>query len=289
MELQSILISKYPETKDLFKKGKAFKKGEEEEKTDDPMDEEISSDSDSVSSEKVVEEEKPKVNRKRKLADYSEELSNRFITYTKYRNSVIQKWNDKTRVASNLKNQPAPISVLSQIQFILGDRNKLTRRTQMRRTKYDIIGEKKVDEDEATNGEGPLPLCEDRRNVDEEYCTEIFDDDDFYHQLLRELIEHKSSDISDPIQLSRQWILLQQMRSKMKRKIDTRATKGRRIRYAVHSKLVNFIAPEVNHDWTDEMKNELYASLFGKQFEGNTEGVKNKKSAENGTLEIMSR
>lgn len=32
---------------------------------------------------------------------------------------------------------------------------------------------------------------------------EIFDDDDFYHKLLRDYIERKSSDISDPTQLGR--------------------------------------------------------------------------------------
>ena len=36
-----------------------------------------------------------------------------------------------------------------------------------------------------------------------DYDTEIFDDSDFYHQLLRELIEKKTSDISDPVALSR--------------------------------------------------------------------------------------
>ena len=36
-----------------------------------------------------------------------------------------------------------------------------------------------------------------------DYDEEVFDDDDFYHQQLRELIERKTSDISDPIALSR--------------------------------------------------------------------------------------
>lgn len=49
----------------------------------------------------------------------------------------------------------------------------------------------------------------------------------------------------------------------MKRKIDTRATKGRKIRYTIHSKLVNFMAPYTQETWTDEAKNELYSSLFG--------------------------
>ena len=36
-----------------------------------------------------------------------------------------------------------------------------------------------------------------------DYDEEIFDDHDFYHQLLRELIERKTTDINDPIALSR--------------------------------------------------------------------------------------
>ena len=36
-----------------------------------------------------------------------------------------------------------------------------------------------------------------------DYEPEIFDDDDFYHQLLRELIERKTSDVNDPVALSR--------------------------------------------------------------------------------------
>ena len=36
-----------------------------------------------------------------------------------------------------------------------------------------------------------------------DYDQEIFDDDDFYHQLLRELIERKTSEINDPVEISR--------------------------------------------------------------------------------------
>jgi protein AATF/BFR2 len=63
----------------------------------------------------------------------------------------------------------------------------------------------------------------------EEYDTQIFDDDDFYHQLLRELMERKSDD-ADPNALGQQWLQIQRMRSKMKRKVDTKASKGRKTR-----------------------------------------------------------
>lgn len=149
------------------------------------------------------------------------------------------------------------------------------RRTQLKRSEYDIIGYKKdVPEEEIKDPEEieVNPVTRDRKDNDE-YIPEIFDDSDFYHQLLRELIECKSADISDPVQLSRQWIALQQMRSKMKRKVDTKATKGRKIKYVVHNKLVNFMAPEKLVSWTDESKNELYSSLFGKLFEQNNIGL----------------
>lgn len=165
---------------------------------------------------------------------------------------MIQKWNEKTRIISQNANKNAVLTTLKQIEFALSDKPKLRKRTQLKRSEYKIIGKPSVEEDQ------------DGRRV-QEYDVEIYDDDDFYHQLLRDLIEHKSADVTDPIQLSKQWIQLQNMRSKLKRKIDTRATKGRRIRYNVHNKLVNFMAPITVYDtWTDLAKNELYNSLFGK-------------------------
>ena len=49
----------------------------------------------------------------------------------------------------------------------------------------------------------------------------------------------------------------------MKAKVDTRASKGRKIRYTVHNKMVNFMAPVPSYSWTDGAKNELFKSLFG--------------------------
>lgn len=63
---------------------------------------------------------------------------------------------------------------------------------------------------------------------------------------------------------SRQWAELQKMRSKMKQPVDVKATKGRRLRYTTHMKLVNFMAPIPYNSWTDEAESELFSSLFGK-------------------------
>lgn len=66
------------------------------------------------------------------------------------------------------------------------------------------------------------------------------------------------------LNLFRQWLQIQKLRSKMKRKIDTRSTKGRKLRYTVHTKLINFMAPNDQFSWSEEAKRDIYNSLFGK-------------------------
>ncbi|XP_030753400.1 protein AATF [Sitophilus oryzae] len=251
--LQKIVIKKYPETKKLGKDNQ-----KEHIKEDDDDDEDIPSDTDEEINENESESEtdddsEPK-KKKRKFNDFEVDIAEMHEKYKSYRNETIEKWNAKTRL-SITKNAGQVHSVLNQIDHILNDKAKLRKRTQLKRTEFKILGEeeKELNNEDSENARQP-----------EEYNTEIFDDSDFYHQLLRELIEVKSADITDPVQLGRQWIQLQNLRNKMKRKIDTKATKGRKIRYTVHSKLVNFMAPLYQETWTDEAKNELYSSLFGK-------------------------
>lgn len=283
LTLQNILFNNYPETKTLNtnKRSTAPSKVEQKQESDeeipsDTEDEEIPSDTEedeSPVSKNTNESKKSNapanLPKKRKLDDYEKEISISHKAFKPFRDASIQKWNEKTRLAtaSNIKNAPTN-TVLQQISYILSDRDKLIRRTQLKRTEYDIVGYSK-----AVNNENDSENVTKNRKDDDEYIPEIFDDNDFYHQLLRELIECKSADISDPVQLSRQWIALQQMRSKMKRKVDTKATKGRKIKYVVHNQLVNYMAPEKCLTWTEESTNELYNSLFGKMFEHNNTGL----------------
>ena len=136
---------------------------------------------------------------------------------------------------------------MKQIDHILSDKSRLVKRTKLQRNAYDIIGLDKNDDSEDQDA----------------YNDEIFDDDDFYHQLLRELIERKTSSLTDPIALGQQWLQLQKVRAKAKNKVDTKASKGRKTRYDIHSKLVNFMAPTYpKSTLTEEAKTELFASLF---------------------------
>lgn len=143
------------------------------------------------------------------------------------------------------------MSIVNKIENALLGKNELIRKTQIYRGDYNIFG----------NNEKKTMLAED--NEKEIVLPEIFDDSDFYHQLLRELIEYKTNIGDNQSEITQKFIELQKVRNKMKRKVEVRASKGRKIRYNVHNKLVNFMPPRDESTFTDEAKSELFNSLFG--------------------------
>jgi len=51
----------------------------------------------------------------------------------------------------------------------------------------------------------------------------------------------------------------------MKKVVETKASKGRKLRYEIHEKLQNFMVPvPVRGTWHDEQIDELFASFMGK-------------------------
>ncbi|KXN81546.1 Protein bfr2 [Leucoagaricus sp. SymC.cos] len=93
--------------------------------------------------------------------------------------------------------------------------------------------------------------------------NEIFDDTDFYQQLLRDVIEFRGDGAGG----ADDWMALQREK-KAKKKMDTKASKGRKLRYEVHEKLQNFMVPvPVASSWHEEQIDELFTSLLGKGFE----------------------
>ncbi|CAF0752490.1 unnamed protein product [Brachionus calyciflorus] len=229
---------------------------------EDEDDEEIYSDTD----EEMRAEEIKKAKKQKKLKNFHftelkpEQFEDYLVkfnkSFQKYRDSTIQKWYDKTRLTTGKSFESLEKPILQQIEHILLDKDRIIRRTQLKRGQYKIIGK----EDRAQEEEN-LDALKDRHLKD--YDCEIFDDQDFYNQLLRELIERKSNNISDPIELSRKSIELQRLRSKNKKKVDTKASKGRKIKFDIHKPLVNFMAPIYRVTMSEEARNELYRSLFG--------------------------
>lgn len=279
LELQEALLKSYPETKNL---GKSNNKALESTAADD-SDEEITSSEDEDDMKingrskrgaegSEEEDDTPGPKKKQKREDLGQTLATRHANYVPYRNATIQKWNSKTQVAHGTSSRNFSAfeqSTLKQIDQILADKSRVTRRTQLRRSEYRVLGQMDQPHEEGSVSQKPdtAESKESNSTADsvKEYDVEIFDDSDFYHQLLRELIERRSSDITDPVQLGRQWVELQKIRSKMKRKVDTKATKGRRLRFTVHPKLVNFMAPKPSTIMNDDAVTELFNSLFGKK------------------------
>ncbi|KYO32192.1 protein AATF isoform X1 [Alligator mississippiensis] len=262
VDLQDELFYQYPGTRHLVD-GKC---------SDVESDDEIPSGSDEETGGEERKRRRGPPKRKLEMEDYPEFMAKRFADFRTYRDNTLQKWHDKTKLASGKLGKGFSAferSVLTQIDHIMMDKERLLRRTQTKRSVYRVLGKPEqesppVPESLPGNSE-VLPQTKSNthlKDVDEE----IFDDDDFYHQLLRELIERKTSslDPNDQVAMGRQWLAIQKLRSKIQKKVDRKASKGRKIRYHVHSKLVSFMAPIDHCTMNDDARTELYRSLFGK-------------------------
>ncbi|OWK57319.1 Protein AATF, partial [Lonchura striata] len=260
VELQDELLYQYPGTRHLVD-GKQAKTESEDE---------ILSSSDEEPVEKAQEKRRSLPKRKLKFEEYPEFIAKRYKDFRTYRNSTLQKWHDKTKLATGKMGKgfgALERSVLAQIDHVLLDRERLLRRTQTRRSLYTVLGKQEQQPAPAPQPDSSevLPPSDSNRHL-KDIDEEIFDDDDFYHQLLRELIERKTAslDPNDQVAMGRQWLAIQKLRSKIKKKVDRKASKGRRIRFHVHSKLVSFMAPIDLCTMNDDARTELYRSLFGK-------------------------
>uniref|UniRef100_G1QFF0 Apoptosis antagonizing transcription factor n=1 Tax=Myotis lucifugus TaxID=59463 RepID=G1QFF0_MYOLU len=240
VDLQEELLFQYPDTRYLVDGTKPKAESEEE----------ISSEDEELVGEKKKQKRAPP-KRKLEMDDYPGFMAKRFADFTVYRNRTLQKWHDKTKLASGKLGKGFGAferSILTQIDHILMDKERLLRRTQTKRSIYQVLGKPEPAAQpvpESLPGQPEIlpqaPANAHLKDLDEE----IFDDDDFYHQLLRELIERKTSslDPNDQVAMGRQWLAIQKLRSKIHKKVDRKASKGRKLRFHVLSKLLSFMAP----------------------------------------------
>ena len=170
-------------------------------------------------------------------------LERDFESGSQARREKISMWSERTQKLGSMAAMNTP--TLEQIEQITANMDRLVKRTQVSRLESDIL-----DQDPAA------PEKMENEN--------IFDDSDFYHHLLREIIEKKTAVSSEQGQVGQHWLQIQKLRSKLKKKVDTRASKGRKVRYDVHTKLVNFMAPvRLSDPMNDAARQELFSSLFG--------------------------
>ncbi|KAI9506627.1 apoptosis-antagonizing transcription factor [Coemansia spiralis] len=191
-----------------------------------------------------------------------------------YRDESLEKWSNRVQISANVTNlkkfKAVNQGIMHQIGQALAAKDRLVERTQLKRTEYRIIGKDDADrgpingKEDLQNEKNPSLVAADAHLKDMD--AEIFDDTDFYQQLLRELIESRMVDSNDPTSaLGVRWAAVRQQTRSKKRNVDTRASKGRKIRYHVMEKLQNFMPPIPAGTWHEDMVNELFSSLLGQK------------------------
>lgn len=167
-----------------------------------------------------------------------------------HRNSTLDKWSIKARGASampaknRINNTAHQATIVDVLRENLSQPDRLIKRTRTPRSCAPLQLADKVAEDE-----------------------NIYDDADFYGLLLQALLEQKNSDSVATANVNLDFNSFQARReAKTKRPgVDTKASKGRKLRYTVHEKLQNFMAPEDRASWGERQVDELFGSLFGQR------------------------
>ena len=97
---------------------------------------------------------------------------------------------------------------------------------------------------------------------------EVYDDADFYALLLRELVDQRMASSALPFNPSDRnkpshADLLPTKLPKVRKVVDKKASKGRKMRYGVHEKLQNFMMREEVGEWGEKRRRDFFASLLG--------------------------
>ncbi|GAA5895296.1 AATF family protein [Sporobolomyces salmoneus] len=204
--------------------------------------------------------------------DTLKDLAQLETTIEPFLRQTVTKWSDKVLAASgqsltssSKKFKAINQNSMAQIDHSLSstERERLIKRTRVRRGEGKVVG----------GGKGLVPL-EGESSTDaatagekgKEIDEECFDDNDFYQQLLREVVESRMLDLDDATMNTLR--LASARGKKVKKQVDTRASKGRKIRYHVHEKIQNFMIPIEAATWHDEQIDELFASLLGRSLTG---------------------
>ncbi|KAG9234725.1 apoptosis-antagonizing transcription factor [Amylocarpus encephaloides] len=167
------------------------------------------------------------------------------------RQTTLEKWSAKLRGASALPltrklNPGTTQSITSVLQDQLASSDHLVRKTKVPRS--------------------CAPLQRDQKKLED---SRIYDDGNFYQLLLKELVDQRRVEsMNVPVATSDsrnalQWTAVNEV--KTKKNVDTKASKGRKMRYTVHEKLQNFMAPEGRGAWEPEAIDRFFGTLLGQK------------------------
>ncbi|ODQ58745.1 hypothetical protein WICANDRAFT_31987 [Wickerhamomyces anomalus NRRL Y-366-8] len=208
--------------------------------------------------EKITKDQlKFNTGKKRSFGEYVEETEKLDNVLNKYRGSVLTKWSHKVQSASGAtalnasKFKTINQTPAQQVDLNLMDMDRLLKRTRLNRRNVKPLGYADEEDGEENTKKVDRSLQEDEN---------IFDDEDFYRVLLNDLIDKKISD-SNPTN----GLTIQLTKAKVKKNVDTKASKGRKLKYTVQEPLQNFEAPKSKFKWSDEQIDEFFAGLLGQR------------------------
>eukprot|EP01120_Amphizonella_sp_Union-15-10_P006879 TRINITY_DN2271_c0_g2_i1.p1 TRINITY_DN2271_c0_g2~~TRINITY_DN2271_c0_g2_i1.p1 ORF type:complete len:474 (-),score=104.20 TRINITY_DN2271_c0_g2_i1:10-1431(-) len=181
--------------------------------------------------------------------DQIEPFQNSFVDY---RNKIIDKWSAKTTFASGVNHtrlKALNTSLSNQIAAILANKDKVTKRSQLKRDRYRVLGKVSTDVFDESNPDAHL----------NDYDSEIYDDGDFLTQLLKQLLE---SGVTNVEGMSK---AIPNLKRGAKGKTVDRGTKGKRLRYTVHQPIRSFMFPQPDRYplYDSTLSDQLFNSLFG--------------------------
>ena len=209
-------------------------------------------------------------------------LAARARAFRAYQNDVLDRWFQRTQIgfAATKKFKAVNVGIVQQVEQILQDRPRLLKRARTHRAGGRMLGrpEAKVARtatEDADAGRTEAELVEAARAREQSETqaavdADIYDDTDFYGELLRELIEEsqrtdaRGSDYDDAVATTE----LTRLRNSLRRKKHGhQLSKGRTVRYDIIPELVNFTAPVTTDDLQAKASEwdtaQLFANLFG--------------------------
>jgi protein AATF/BFR2 len=215
-----------------------------------------------------ISTEKVKNPKKRKLDEYVKASTKQDAILAKYREVVLNKWSNKiqnssgSRALNDGKFKAINQSAEQQVANHLLDKERLIKRTKINRSQITPLGYEEEPESD-TNDDAEIPKSKSRGEMEQ-----IFDDGDFYRILLNDLVDKKIQTSNPTSGLN---VALALRSAKLKNNVDTRASKGRKLRYHVQDPIANFDAPRGGWAWNDDQIDEFFASLLGQKVNMNEE------------------
>ncbi|KAI5963952.1 BFR2 [Candida margitis] len=206
---------------------------------------------------------------------------------TSQRASILNKWSYKVQNSSGNsamnanKFKTINQSFEQQVKNNLSDMERLIKRTKLNRKQVVPLGyskEEKVSAAPQNDDEVDEEIVP-RKKAQGQQNPYIFDDEDFYRVLLNDLVDKKvqSSDPTSNITIIRS----AQKANKLKNNVDTKASKGRKLKFHVQEQIANFETSIGGWKWSDDQIDEFFASLLGQKVNMNEDEAEDKEESDN--------